>query len=150
MGIAPFRNDITMIIPYSMMDRAQLDFLDDLAERASFVPVSSTVHRDPVRAMGIGNEVMVITMIDSAKIWSDVSKDGIPLSHKHVSCPLGKAVMSSGDKERIARAKEEASRAVKGSPVAGGSYWQLDTLDVLKAFVACVFRSNQFKVSCHK
>ena len=74
MGIAPFRNDMTMIIPYSMMDRAQLDFLDDLADRASFIPMSSILHQDPVRAMGIGNEVMVITMIDSAKIWSDVSK----------------------------------------------------------------------------
>lgn len=91
---------------------------------------------------------MVITMIDSVRIWSDGSstnKDGIPLSHRHVSCPLGKSVVIGGDKERISRAKEEASRALKGSPIAGGAHWQLDTLDVLKAFVACVFRSTQFK-----
>ena len=57
-GLAPFRNDVTMIIPYSMMDRVQLDFLDDLAYRATFTLASSTVYSDPVRAMGIGNEVM--------------------------------------------------------------------------------------------
>ena len=140
-GIAPFRNDITMIIPYSVMDKVQLEFLDDLASRASFVPVSSTQYRDPIRAIGMGNEVMVITMIESMKIWSDGSREGVPLCHRHVSCPLGK---SSSDKERMSRAKEEASRAVRGCPMAGDAYWQLDTLDVLKAFVACVFRSKQF------
>lgn len=56
-GLAPFRNDITMVVPYSMMDRAQLDFLDDLAYRATFTPANSTVYSDPVRALGIGNEV---------------------------------------------------------------------------------------------
>lgn len=169
-GLAPFRNDVTMIIPYSMMDRVQLDFLDNLAYSATFTPVSSTVYSDPVRALGIGNEVslwghlcmfyphmsmntdpkvythtqvMVITMIDSMRIWSD--SNHIPLSHRHISCPLGKSVVVGGDKERIARAKEEANRALKGSPIAGGTHWQLDTLDVLKAFVVCVFRSTQFK-----
>lgn len=58
-GLAPFRNDVTMIMPYSMMDRAQLDYLDDLAYRATFTPASSMIYRDPIRALGIGNEVSI-------------------------------------------------------------------------------------------
>lgn len=34
---------------------------------------------------------------------------------------------------------------MKGRPLAGGTNWQIDTLDVLKAFVACVFRSTLFR-----
>ena len=90
---------------------------------------------------------MVITMLDGERIWSDgTGRDSaIPLFHRHVSCPLGKVVVKGGDKERLSKAKEEASRALKGSPIAGGTHWQLDTLEVLKAFVACVFRSTLFK-----
>ena len=60
-GLAPFRNDITMVLPYSMMDRAQLDFLGTIMDQAIFVASSS--HPPPsavgnsIRAMGIGNEV---------------------------------------------------------------------------------------------
>lgn len=39
---------------------------------------------------------------------------------------------------------QDASRAVEGRPVGGSMWWQLDTLDVLKAFAACVFRSTAF------
>ena len=40
---------------------------------------------------------------------------------------------------------QDASRTVEGKPVGGSMRWQLDTLDVLKAFAACVFRSSTFR-----
>ena len=55
-----------------------------------------------------------------------------------------KTEQACATEERMRKAREEASRALTGSPLAGSMRWQLDTLDVLKAFVACVFRSTSF------
>lgn len=138
-GLAPFRDDITMVLPYTMMDRGQLDFLDSLLLDASFIPATSP-QGDPVRAMGVGGEVVVVTMIDSMRVWSDSCTDRAPLVHRH-GPPRRHA---GGAADRAHRAKEDASRALHGRPVQGAMHWQLDTLDLLKALVACVFRSKAF------
>lgn len=133
-GLAPFRNDITMVIPYSMMDKTQLDFLDNIVQQVTF---GSSGTGDPIRGVGIGNDVVVITVLDSCKIWSDSYTDRPPLAHRH-------STTGTAQTERIHRAREEASRALTGKPMGGSMRWQLDTLDILKAFVACVFRSTSF------
>jgi hypothetical protein len=93
-GLAPFRNDITMVLPYSMMDGAQLDFLGTIMDQATFVasshaPAVGAATGNSIRAMGIGNEVVVVTMLDGIRIWSDSpssSAEGdMPLSHRHAT-----------------------------------------------------------------
>lgn len=90
-GLAPFRNDITMVLPYSMMDRVQLDFLGTIMDQAIFVASShapAAAMGNSIRAMGIGNEVVVVTMMDGIRIWSDSpssSEGDMPLSHRHAT-----------------------------------------------------------------
>lgn len=127
MGLAPFKSDITMVFPYSMMDRAQLDYLDNLLQQASFTNSPG----EPVCAIGLGSEVVVITVLDSVRVWSDPGRERPPLAHRQ------------GGKEL--RSMEEASRVVNGRPLGGDTQWQIDTVDLLKAFVSCVFRSSTFK-----
>lgn len=137
-GLAPFRNDITMILPYNMMDRTQLDYLENLTECANFTsPVG------PVQGIGLGNGVVVITVLDSIRIWSNtVEKKNHPLPHKHLGGSSSSGIEKINEDARIAR--EEASKILDGRPVGGSCRWKLDSLDLLKAFVACVFRSLIF------
>lgn len=111
LGLAPFRNDITMLLPYSMMDSTQLDYLGNLLDRASFAHPNAahpnagggSVGSGGVRAMGLGNEVAVVTMIDGVRVWAESTSEGVPLSHRHaaaakVRVPKGGLVLfSRGD-----------------------------------------------------
>ena len=45
-----------MLLPYSMMDKGQLDFLGGILDQATFA-VGASAAGNPIRAMGIGNEV---------------------------------------------------------------------------------------------
>lgn len=156
-GLAPFRNDITMVLPYSIMDRTQLDFLDNITQQISL----NGSGREHVQAMGIGNDAVIVTVLGSMRVWTDSCLDKTPLSHRYATQPLSSSILT-GHKRKVSqlslgggaaaddaaaayRAREDASRAVAGKPVGGSMRWQLDTLDVLKAFAACVFRSSTFK-----
>lgn len=87
-GLAPFRNDITMVLPYSMMDRAQLDFLDNITQQVTLNGSS----KENMQAMGIGNDVVVVTVLDAMRVWTDSCLDKTPLSHRHSAAAGGAAV----------------------------------------------------------
>lgn len=138
-GLAPFRNDITMIMPYSMMDSRQLDFLERIISTASFDRHSS-MDQESTQAVMVGNEVMVVTVLEGCRIWSTPNQHQNPNLNQHEQGGGG------GAKKKSMLMHEEASRMLYGRPCASSSQlWQLDTLEVLKSFAACVFRSKVFE-----
>lgn len=146
LGLAPFRHDISMVLPYSMMDRTQLDFLDNIVHAVS---CSSGTKNNPTQVLTFRNGVVVVTVLNSVKIWSGSSTDKTPLSHRHRTTTTHKNIAitdpADTEAEKLRISREEASRALDGRPIRGSLQWQLDTLDLLKAFVACVFRSTTFQ-----
>lgn len=121
MGLAPFRDDINMVIPYSTMDHSQLEFLDHIMQTSHFGSGGGA----PTCAMCMGDDVVTVTTLDGVRVWSDSSRDRAPLTHSNAVA-------------------DEASRTVDGVPLGGGTQWHIDTMDLLKAFVSCVFRSTVF------
>ena len=152
-GLAPFRSDITMLVPYTSMSRQQLDFLDRLVQEAEAATASSG-GGGGVRYIAMGNEVVVFTVVDSVRVWSDSSgsDNKTPLSHRVFAAAVtpsqtqtaGKARAGSAAQKRMREDEDEASISVYGVPRAGACHWQIDTLNLLKAFVACIFRSTAF------
>ena len=151
-GLAPFRSDITMLVPYTSMSKQQLDFLDRLVQEAEAATASSG--GSGVRYIAMGNEVVVFTVVDSVRVWSDSSgsDNKTPLSHRVFAAAVtpsqtqtaGKARAGSAAQKRMREDEDEASISVYGVPRAGACHWQIDTLNLLKAFVACIFRSTAF------
>lgn len=146
LGLAPFRHDITMVLPYSMMDRTQLDFLENIVHTVSN---SHGTKNTATQILTFRNGVVVVTVLNSVKVWSGSSTDRTPLSHRHRTITAHKQTVitdpNDTEAEKVRNSCEEASRVVQGRPVRGPLQWQLDTLDLLKAFVACVFRSTTFQ-----
>jgi hypothetical protein len=129
MGLAPFKQDITMIYPYTMMDKVQRDFLEDIVTEASMTMISGGSGH--VQSIGVGNDVVVITVLNSESIWKMDGSGNLP----HCVVKGRSATM------------DDASKIMQGNPVGGTANWHLDTLDLLKALVACIFRCTNFKES---
>jgi hypothetical protein len=189
-GLAPFKTDITMVLPYTRMSQQQLDFLQNILQQAIFNTASTDTC--PIKAIGYGNEIVVITTLNGLRIWDGNTLDRPPLahtfasfssqSHHHsTSYPGGPGyteaeylhssssssasasfkafkearalaaknaargygvVLPSGRNEREAYMRNQAHMMLTGKPMGGSASFQLDTLEVLKAFCACVFRSS--------
>jgi hypothetical protein len=136
-GLAPFRNNVTMVIPYTAMNPTQLDFLASLAGAVEIKSGS----KSPMRAITQGQDTLVVTVMDGVTVWdgnagTDRSSSGLP--HRG-----GRGHANPGEAERRASARDEVTRLMAGRPAAGATRWHLDTLCLLKAFVVCVFRSEQ-------
>lgn len=176
-GLAPFKTDITMVLPYTRMNKSQLDFLQDVLSQATFN--STAAAADPIKAIGYGSEIVVITTLGGMRIWDGNSTDRPPLAHTFASfhhsspqlieaggggaggsaklfkeaksnaaktCAKGYGVvLPSGRNEKEAYMRNQAHMLLTGKPMGGSTSFQLDTLEVLKAFCACVFRSSVHK-----
>ena len=115
-GLAPFRNDITMVFPYSIMDRAQLDFLDNITQQISLNGSS----REHMQAIGVGNDVVVVTVLDGMRVWTDSCLDKTPLSHRHTSsvpAPPSSTIPSTAS---LSSSSSTAGRKRKAVPVPSG------------------------------
>ena len=153
-GLSPMVSDITLVFPYTLMTKVQVDYLQDILQQATFNASPNTA--DPIKAIGYGNEIVVITTLHSQKIWNGNVTERAALPHTFCSSSstsssqtLKKrkkgAIISGGGimDENLAKRKE-ASQLVHGGMVdqcCGGGF-HLDEADVLKAFCACVFRSK--------
>lgn len=78
-GLAPMVSDITLVLPYTQMSKLQIDFLQDILQSATFNACANT--GDPIKAVAYGNEVVVVTTLNSQRIWTGNAMERAPLPH---------------------------------------------------------------------
>lgn len=145
-GLSPMVSDTTLVFPYTMMSKVQVDYLHDILRWATFNAAPNTA--DPIKAIGYGNEVVVITTLNSQRIWGGSALDRPALAHtfcSSTSTAAGnkrrKGVIVSGKEAESFQKQQEASQLIQGRYTS----FHLDETEVLKAFCACVFRSKVHK-----
>lgn len=78
-GLAPIAADITLVLPYTQMSKIQMDYLQDILKQASFNASAHTA--DPIKAIGYGSEVVIITTLHGQSIWRGNAVERPPLHH---------------------------------------------------------------------
>jgi hypothetical protein len=163
-GLAPITSDITFVLPYSQMSKLQIDFLQDILLRATFNACANTA--DPIKAIAYGNEVVIVTTLQSQRIWNGHGIERPALHHQFAAdgCKRkrGCAMVDDAQCESVRKQLklQEACKLLTGRQSkamldkhsssssnisSSSSAVYLDETDVLKAFCACVFRSKVHK-----
>lgn len=171
-GLSPMVSDISLVFPYTQMSKVQVDFLYDILHRATFNAAPNTA--DPIKAIGYGNEVVVVTTLNSQKIWNTVSFQNRPALVHTFAANAGITPTSTNKKkcmedkgqhlQHLQHKQQYLSGLVatdsqhckeihqnqvmqEAAQLIQGNFnrFHLDEADVLKAFCACVFRSKTHK-----
>jgi len=133
-GLVPLTQEIMVVYPYHLMDKEQLVFLEDLASEAIF---TSSYTDAPITAIGINREVMIITAIHGVRIFS---------TH---STSASATQAAGGQLKGLQAGRKRGTGSVSGSPPTSSSskyvHWYISPMEILKAFILCVFRSVCFQ-----
>lgn len=97
LGLAPFKNNISLVYLYRWMTEAQKHYVQDILDCIHISPSSCSLLKEyRIQGIALGNEVIVVTWINGERVWGG---------------------------------SEDASL-------------RLRSVDVLKAFVSCVWASS--------